>query len=131
MQDIMLPYQSDDGTLALDSPLARLGELFREASAALGRPMDIASKYKSMMEAAGFKHMVERRFKWPLNTWPRDSRYKEIGAFTFQNYNSGLEGLTLALFTRALGWTSEETVAFCGEVRAQMRDRGVHAYLPV
>ena len=103
MQDVMLPYQSDDGTLALDSPLARLGELFREASAALGRPMDIASKYKSMIEAAGFKHMVERCFKWPLNTWPRDLRYKEIGAFTFQNYDSGLEGLTLGLFTRARG----------------------------
>lgn len=76
MQDIMFSYQSDDGTLPPDSPLSRLGELFREASAALGRPMDVAARYKPMMKAARLRNIVERRFKWPLNSWPRDPRYK-------------------------------------------------------
>ncbi|PKS08118.1 hypothetical protein jhhlp_005393 [Lomentospora prolificans] len=131
MQDIVIPYRSDDGTLDPDSPLGRLGGLFRDASHALKRPMDVAVKYKGMMEKAGFTKLVEREFKWPLNTWPKDRRYKEIGAWTFQNYNLGLEGLTLALFTRALNWTREETLAYCAELRTQLRDRRVHAYLPV
>ncbi|CAI4212744.1 unnamed protein product [Parascedosporium putredinis] len=117
MQDIVIPYRSDDGTLEPDSPLGRLGGLFRDASHALKRPMDVAVQYRGMMGKAGFTNLVEREFKWPLNTWPKDRRYKEIGAWTFQNYNLGLEGLTLALFTRALNWTSEETLAYCAERR--------------
>lgn len=131
MQEIVIPYRSDDGTLDPDSALGRLGGLFRDASAVLNRPMDVATKYKEMMEKAGFQKLVQREFKWPLNTWPKDKRYKEIGAWTFQNYDLGLEGLTLGLFTRALGWSREETLTYCAEVRKQLRDRRVHAYLPV
>lgn len=131
MQDIALPYGSDDGTLDPESPIARLGTLFCDVSAALGRPVDMAVKYKAMMEKAGFQDIVEKHFKWPLNTWPRDPRFKEIGAWAFQNYDQGLEGLTLGLFTRTLGWSKEDILIFCAQVREQLRDRRVHAYLPM
>lgn len=37
MQDIVLPYKSDDGTLHADLELAKLGHYFCEASKTLGR----------------------------------------------------------------------------------------------
>lgn len=131
MQDIVLPYASDDATLAPSLELSKLGHLFVETSAIMGRPIDVSLKYRSMMAAAGFADVVERQFKWPLSAWPKDPHYKELGAWTFANLDGGLEGLTLALFTRALGWTREETVVFCSRVRAQLRDPRIHAYIRV
>jgi hypothetical protein len=31
------------------------------------------------MIAAGFEDVVEIQYKWPLNKWPRDKKYKELG----------------------------------------------------
>ncbi|EMT69917.1 hypothetical protein FOC4_g10008358, partial [Fusarium odoratissimum] len=131
MQDIVLPYKSDDGTLHADLELARLGHYFCEASKILGRSVEAPRHYKSMMQKAGFINIVERHFKWPLNAWAKDPYYKEIGAWSFANLDGGLEGLTLALFTRGMKWTKEETMVFCAEVRKHLRDPKIHAYLPV
>jgi len=131
MQDIVLPYKSDDGTLHADLELAKLGHYFCQASKILGRSVEAPRHYKSMMQKAGFINLVERHFKWPLNAWAKDPYYKEIGAWSFANLDGGLEGLTLALFTRGMKWTKEETMAFCAEVRKHLRDPKIHAYLPV
>ena len=131
MQDFSLPYGCDDGTLLPDSPTARLSNLCQQAGAAAGRPMDLGPKYASYLSMAGFTDVVERRFKWPLNEWPKDRHYKELGAWTHENISGGLEGLLLALFTRFLGWTRDEVLVYCSEARAALRDRRVHAYMPM
>ncbi|KAH9235540.1 hypothetical protein K456DRAFT_1834240 [Colletotrichum gloeosporioides 23] len=131
MQDFALPYRCDDGTLPPSSPLHRLSTLFREGTAKAGRRMDLAPAYARMMEAAGFEGVTEWTSKWPMNRWPRDPHYKEIGMWTHANLDTGLEGLTLALFTRFLGWSRDETLAFCAEVRMALRDCRTHAYLPI
>jgi len=131
MQDFSLPYRSDDGTLKEDMAIYQLGNYFVDASKALGRRINAAPEYKSMMEAAGFEDVVEKQFKWPINSWPKDKYYKELGQWTFANLDSGIEGLTLALFTRGLGWTVEKTTVFCAELRKQFRDTSIHAYCPM
>ncbi|RMJ02372.1 hypothetical protein CDV36_015362 [Fusarium kuroshium] len=131
MQDLTNPLACDDGTLHEGLELHRLGHLLVEASDKAGRPNNTASKYKEYLEKAGFVDVVERKFKWPLNQWPKEKKYKEIGAWTCENLTSGLEGLLLALLTRFLGWTPEEVIAFCALVRKQLRDTSIHAYIPV
>ena len=37
----------------------------------------------------------------------------------------------MALFTRYLGWSQEEVLVFCSEVRAALKDRSVHGYIPI
>ena len=131
MQDLTHPFGCDDDTLHDDNELARMGALFIEASTKAGRPINLAPKYKEFFEKAGFTDVVERRFKWPLNTWPKDPHFKEIGAWSFENLNGGLEGLLLGLFTRFLGWSADEVMVFCVAVRKQLRDRQIHAYIPM
>ena len=109
----------------------RASTLSQEAAAAAGRAMDIAPRYKTILRDAGFVDVVETKLKWPLNEWPKDPYFKELGAWTYENLNSGLEGLLLALFTRFLGWTREDVYMFCVDVRNQLRDRRVHAYIPM
>lgn len=131
MQDLTHPVRSDDGTLTEDLELRRLGLLFIEAAAKAGRPLDVAPQYKTFLERAGFVDIVERQFKWPLNHWPKDKHFKELGTWSFQNLDDGLEGLLLAMYTRHLGWTKDEVLLFCSKVRKQLRDTTIHGYIPM
>jgi hypothetical protein len=53
--------------------------LILEASNKLGRPVDSAKGYKSQLEEAGFTNVVETKYKWPQNRWPKDPKFKELG----------------------------------------------------
>jgi hypothetical protein len=47
----------------------------------LGRPANSAELYKSQLEAAGFVDVVETKYIWPSNRWPKDRKLKELGMF--------------------------------------------------
>jgi hypothetical protein len=42
-----------------------------------------------------------------------------------------LEGFSLAVFTRVLGWKKEEVETFLVQVRNDMKNPKIHAYLPM
>ncbi|CAI4215651.1 unnamed protein product [Parascedosporium putredinis] len=131
MQDILLPYESDDGTLTEDNPLRHISQLCVDAGNAAGRPFTLPLKYKRYLEDAGFVDVVERQLKWPLNTWPKDKHYKEIGAWTQENLHSGIEGILVALFTRYLGWTQDQVTLAALKFRTALKDRNTHGYIPI
>lgn len=131
MHEFTLPYASDDGTLTPDNPIYRASALCVDAAAAGGRPNNLAPHYKSYLERAGFVDVVERRFKWPLNDWAKERYYKEIGLWTRESLDGGIEGLVMALLTRHLGWNTDEVMVFCAQFRAALRDRTVHGYIPM
>jgi hypothetical protein len=117
--------------LASDSFLSQWSENIIKAAAAAERPVFPTREYKSYLEHAGFEEVVESRRKWPTNSWPRDKKFKELGAWALMNIDRGLEGFSLAHFTRGLGWTQHETVAFCASTRKDLRDKRIHAYWPM
>jgi hypothetical protein len=53
---------------------------------------------------------------------------KEIGMYQMVNFLEGLEALSMALFTRALGWTTEDVEVFLVQVRKDIKNRNIHAY---
>lgn len=83
------------------------------------------------MIKAGFVDVVEHRLKWPIGVWPKDRFFKDLGYWNYVNLDIGLEGLIMALLTRGLGWTKEEVLIYCAQVRSALRDRSVHAYIPL
>ncbi|KAK1498792.1 TAM domain methyltransferase, partial [Colletotrichum abscissum] len=131
MQDLSLPYRCDDASLTPDSPIHKLSDLFLRGGRVTGRNMDAAPTYATLMRTAGFVDVEEQQFKWPVNAWPRDPHFKTLGAYTHCNLDHGLEGLTLGLATRNLGWSKEETLLFCATVRKSLRSHKVHAYVPL
>lgn len=131
MQDLSLPYRCDDASLTPDSPIHKLSDLFLRGGRVTGRNMDAAPTYAALMRTAGFVDVEEHQFKWPVNAWPRDPHFKTLGAYTHCNLDHGLEGLTLGLATRNLGWSKEETLLFCATVRKSLRSHRVHAYVPL
>lgn len=128
IQDIVFPIRSDDNTLDHSSALWKWNQCMIEASANLGRPLDIGGSYKEIVIAAGFEEVEERYYRWPQNRWPKDPKYKELGLWTCANIVNGLEGLSMALFTRGLGFTKDEVLAFLVEVRKDMRNTCMHSY---
>jgi hypothetical protein len=45
-----------------------------------------------------------------------------------ENVTSGLEGFSMAMFTRVLGWTKPEVDVFLVDVRKEMKDMKIHVY---
>lgn len=131
MEDVGLPVKSDDRTLSDDAWLVKMSHLTVEAAEKFGRPINLAWKYKEMMEAAGFVNVSMNYFKWPSNLWPREKKFKEMGRWNHANIDSGLEGLVLAYFTRGLGMSKEEAMTMCAAARAELKDRKIHAYWPM
>lgn len=47
----------------------------------IGRPLDSAKHYKDELTRVGYVDIVEDTYKWPMNRWPRDRNFKELGMF--------------------------------------------------
>ncbi|KAF8855637.1 S-adenosyl-L-methionine-dependent methyltransferase [Acephala macrosclerotiorum] len=131
LADACFPILTDDQTLPTDSALLKWSRLILEAGEKIGRPTNSAASYKLQLENAGFVNVVEFRYKWPLNRWPKDAKSKELGMWTLENFTSGLSAFSMAFFTRVLEWSKAEVEVFLVDVRREMNDKNVHAYCPI
>jgi hypothetical protein len=48
--------------------------------------------------------------------------------FTCLNYLEGVEGFTLAAFTRALSWSLEDVQVLLAQIRREWTNRSMHGY---
>ena len=102
-----------------------------EATEKAGRPLQAAMTCANDLRDIGFVDIVEVPLKWPINRWPKEPKYKELGMWTQENFVSGIEAMSLALFTRMLGWSREQVMVFITQVRKDMKDTKIHAYWPI
>jgi hypothetical protein len=79
MADICFPVQCDDESMPKDSTLRNWADLLLAGTIKIGRPINSAKDYKQQLEKAGFTNVVEQKFIWPQNRWPRDRKMKELG----------------------------------------------------
>ncbi|KAI9708756.1 MAG: hypothetical protein M1820_003711 [Bogoriella megaspora] len=120
----------DDGTLPEDSNIKKFDSLIREASVRYGTPLEAPENFKKWFEEAGFEGVVERRFKIPTNTWPKDDDYKMVGMLERENLLSGIEGMSMRLFDKVLGWDDKETNVLLALVRQDIKKTEYHMYHP-
>jgi hypothetical protein len=100
-----------------------------EAAGKAGRPMDqTGDSFKQWMEEAGFENIEIKIFAWPSNVWPKNKSLKEIGRWNEINLIQGVEGFTLALLTRVLGWSKAEVEILSAKVKNDLKNRSIHAY---
>jgi hypothetical protein len=129
--DSVFPVRSDDNTFPPNSAFLKWSEFIVEGCERFGRPATTALDYASQMRDAGFEKVSQTQFKWPQNRWPKDPKMKELGMWTHANLVSDLSGISLAIFTRILKFTTEELELFLVDVRKEMRDKMIHAYVPM
>ncbi|KAF9871019.1 methyltransferase domain-containing protein [Colletotrichum karsti] len=128
IHDTIHPVLSDDGTVKDDDPISQWSRYIVEACDKMGRPVTIGRQLSQLLEEAGFEGITETKFKAPMSSWPKDPKWKEVGSWVQASLLPGLEGLSLALFTRILDWTREETLVFCAQVRDDVKNKKLHGY---
>ncbi|PSS02080.1 methyltransferase [Coniella lustricola] len=128
IQDIQFPLHCDDNTLAPNSALKKWSDLMVEAGDKSGFTLTTCERAGDMMHQAGFVDIVRIPYKWPINEWPREAKWKEVGRRTGINFRDGMEGIMMALFTRFMGWTKEQVEDFSQQVDREWQDTRIHAY---
>ncbi|KAK3355345.1 methyltransferase LaeA [Neurospora tetraspora] len=121
--------RSDDRSLPPDSYFSRWAEALMEAMDRAGRPMRLDShRIQQQMTQAGLVDPHEQIIKVPINGWPEDAHDREIGRWFNLGLTQGLEALTLAPFTRILGYTPDEARDLISRVKEEIRSRKIRAY---
>ncbi|KAK3998047.1 methyltransferase domain-containing protein [Cladorrhinum sp. PSN332] len=122
---------SDDNTLTPDTALYKAMDLLGQAAKIANHAFVDLNELKNILTEVGFEDVVEVKYKWPSNSWPKDSKHKEIGLWNNENITTGLQGFLMAALTRALGWAKEEVDVLAAQARKDVNDRTIHAYWPV
>ncbi|RDL34559.1 uncharacterized protein BP5553_07687 [Venustampulla echinocandica] len=129
-QDIVLPMRAIDDTLqgtAINDWQTRT----INAAESMGKNWKLVGNYVQYFEEAGFVDVVETHFQWPLNTWPKGERMKTLGRYWQEDLLRGLEGLSMAVLTRAGGMTMDEVLKLTTEARKDLHNKSIHGYLPM
>lgn len=104
-QEFDAAIQCDDDTLDEDSALFHWYRDLQVAAEILDRPLLLTAQLKGVYQRVGFVDIKERVFKVPINGWPKDERYKQLGRMWERNLLEGLSGFSFHLFNRAFGRT--------------------------
>lgn len=96
-----------------------------------GRVATEALRCKSYLADAGFVNLGEKKFAVPLNTWAKGKGQKALGAMQMVNNLEAVDGITMAVFTRAFGWATEEVDNLLADLKRDLQDRTIHAYCSV
>ncbi|KAK7756108.1 hypothetical protein SLS62_002051 [Diatrype stigma] len=108
-QELLPAMLCDDGTMPDDWPLKRLMEDLHDCAEQIGRSLRCADTYKQALINCGFVDVQQITYKIPINNWPRDRKWKELGAMwkgVFEN--GGLQGISMGLLHRVRGLTREQ-----------------------
>ncbi|KAG0648200.1 Velvet complex subunit LAE1 [Hyphodiscus hymeniophilus] len=136
--------EADDGTVNDQGFFTRWGKTVVELGEMSGKSFTIYKESKSRMEHAGFVEVVEKSYKWPMNTWPSPNlqpdgndggmnwkKLRELGRWNQLRLYYGVEGFMLRLLTTVKGWPYEKAQDYLVEMQAALMDLSVHAYLVV
>jgi hypothetical protein len=113
----------------ISTTLRKWSDLMISGAEKLGKNVTDAPNYKRYFQEVGFVDVVEKKFQWPMNPWPKGKYYKTLGRGYNQDLHEGLEGITMAIFTRAHGMKKEEVQEMVMEVRRNIDDKNLHNYL--
>ena len=131
MQELQLPCQCDDGSATRESPFIDWSHKLMEAATNVSIDTLACEKFEDQLTRQGFINIKHESIKWPIGPWAKGKKEKELGMWMLENTLQGLQGLSMALLTRHLGWSPEAVELFLVGVRKQMFDRSSHVYVVV
>jgi SAM-dependent methyltransferase len=130
LQDGIFPMQYV-GDVPENCALKKWNELILGGAAKAGRAWTNVQHYKRFLEEIGFEDVEEKSFYWPTSPWAKGKHAKQLAMYFQEDMLTGIEGMTLKVFTGVLGWTPEQVQVFLVDVRKDLKDLNIHAYLRV
>ncbi|MCJ1300456.1 hypothetical protein MMC08_003253 [Hypocenomyce scalaris] len=122
----IFPVSIDGSPPESYSHISAFLDTVHQAALRQGCDVKIAPKYKDLVIRAGYEEVTEEIMTVPWGSWPRDLRLKEAGAFLRAELRGGLQGISMGLFTRCLGWTAKEVEVFLIGVRKDLDNNQLH-----
>jgi hypothetical protein len=130
MQDISFTMRCIDDSMK-GTALERWIEAFTVGTRNLGKDFGRTPLYSKYFIEIGFVDVQEKHLAWPLGSWASDQKMKMLGAWCKQNVLEGIQGLTMAIFTRGLGMSTNEVELLLMEVRNDINSGNLHVYVPM
>ncbi|OBT54030.1 hypothetical protein VE04_03550 [Pseudogymnoascus sp. 24MN13] len=125
----LLPVPNcDDDSAPPESGVPIFSTKVIEASQIVGWSLLEPNNFAKYLREAGFVNVVEKRYKVPTGPWPLSKRLKLIGAFEMQSLLQGASAFSLMAFSKAFGWTKEETEVFLVALRRDVKNLRYHTY---
>ncbi|KAM6504758.1 hypothetical protein FSOLCH5_015253 [Fusarium solani] len=121
----------DDKTLDPEGPVVAWSNDLIVASDKLQRPAILGANLKEIYERVGFVDVHQRILKMPINGWAKDPRLKEVGWMWVRNMLDGLSGFSYQLLNKAFERTSAQIEISLIDVRRDLTNPRIHAYMPV
>ncbi|TGJ81147.1 hypothetical protein E0Z10_g7605 [Xylaria hypoxylon] len=127
LRDPILPFQF------LTPPpegcaLHEWGVKLMEAAALSGRDWGVATRYTQMLSDIGFVNVTEKREAIALSPWVKGSHNKELSLMLQHDILSMLEPVSMALFTRVLGWEARRVLDYLELVKRDVQNTKIHAF---
>lgn len=128
--DYSIDTKSDDDTLPEWSPWHRWMELFGGAGEKMGQTFRILEDGNSQrwFKETGFERIDHFDWKMPMGAWPKDHKWRTVGAFNKAIAEGSLEGYVLHMLMNVHGWDYESVQVFLVQTRRALRDKSQHTY---
>ncbi|KAK5634028.1 hypothetical protein RRF57_009742 [Xylaria bambusicola] len=108
--------------------LQEWGEKLMEAARLSGRDWGIATQYSQILSDIGFVNVTERRETIALSPWVKGSHNKQLSLLLQHDILNMLEPMSMALFTRVLGWDAKRVLDCLELVKRDVQNTKIHAY---
>lgn len=129
LQEFRVWFHSQNGALPEDSNIQLWQRGLLDGTMAFGKPINIIEKLANKVENAGFMDVKEDVLKIPIGAWPKNRKLKEIGRFMQVHAMESVEPLTLAVFTRILGWNEMECRVLIAKAREEFKNTRQQLYV--
>lgn len=123
--------KSDHTKISESNAIMRWTTLLKQGIQLMGSNLEVDFDQVAMlMQEAGFIDVKVMPFKVPIGTWPANPVLKEAGSIQLVAMLEGIEGLSLAVFTRCMGWSLEDTQRLLEETRREFTRKKACYYWP-
>ncbi|KEF62496.1 uncharacterized protein A1O9_00469 [Exophiala aquamarina CBS 119918] len=128
-QEFDVWFQGQAEELKEDSYIFQWQTMLDEASSKFGKRLNCVSGMKDAFSKVAFVNVRHDIYKIPIGKWPKDKRLREIGVYLQAQMLDSVEGVSMAYFTRVLGWSKEETLVFVARARQEFKNNQKCVYV--
>ncbi|KAF5858708.1 hypothetical protein ETB97_003876 [Aspergillus alliaceus] len=131
LEEFPVWFHTQDGELSDDSYTRQWNRHLVDGMITFGKSIRTVEQQAEKMKAAGFVDVHEDVLKVPVGSWQKSPSLTELGQWMQMQTIDAIEPLSLAIFTRVLGWTEEDSCLLFAEARKEFREttRQLYVYI--
>ncbi|KAL2397735.1 Methyltransferase pytC [Exophiala dermatitidis] len=127
----ILQIRSDQYPPSEDSSIKQWCALMNQGIQVMGRCLDLdPNEITDLLHEVGFEDVTVTTYQQPIGQWPEDLVLRQSGAMQLLALLEGMEGLSLAVFSRCLHWFKTDTEALLERTRRELTMQRACYYCP-